>query len=305
MKKMINKTNVEGYVYQHNLAVKKSENKESKIYGQEFINGSIDIATDEDCVNIVTVYYTCVLPTFGNGNKNSSYDLLKKIIEEGKTVVSDGKENATKVRLTPSVSVNDFYSNRDGEETLVSAKRLEGGFVNIINTVSPKADFEVDMLVTKVTTVEANEERHIEKDYDKVEGYVFNYAGSVFPVSFNLYDEGGMTYFESLDASDKTPTLLNVKGDVVSKITKVKREQEAAFGPAIVKEYEQKFREYRIVTALPPYELGEGTLTGDELKDALQKREIYLADVKKRQEAYQASKTNTAAAPARADNFSW
>ena len=42
MKKAINREHIEGYVYEHNLAIKTVQNTESKNYGKEFINGTLD-----------------------------------------------------------------------------------------------------------------------------------------------------------------------------------------------------------------------------------------------------------------------
>ena len=69
----------------------------------------------------------------------------------------------------------------------------------------------------------------------------------------------------------------------------------SAFGEAAVKEYERKVREWIITgTAKEAYEIGDekNGITVDEISKALADREVYLADVKKRQDEYQASKNN-------------
>ena len=60
MRKTLNKEHIEGRIYEHNLAVKKVQNKESSNYGKDFIGGTLDIATDDGCLNIVTVTFTYV-----------------------------------------------------------------------------------------------------------------------------------------------------------------------------------------------------------------------------------------------------
>ena len=52
MMKMKNETHIEGYLYEHNLE-KKLSGPKSKNPGTEFISGSISIATDEACLNVV------------------------------------------------------------------------------------------------------------------------------------------------------------------------------------------------------------------------------------------------------------
>ena len=133
MKKAINREHIEGYVYEHNLAIKTVQNKESKNYGKEFINGTLDIQTDEAGLNVVTVNFTYVTEVTSKGTKNETYTTLKNIIENGKTVLVAGKDAATKVRIDTALGLNDFYTSRNGEETLVSAKRNDGGFVHATN----------------------------------------------------------------------------------------------------------------------------------------------------------------------------
>ena len=53
MRKVINKERVEGLIYDHTLTVKTVQSSESANYGKNFISGNLDIATDDDCENIV------------------------------------------------------------------------------------------------------------------------------------------------------------------------------------------------------------------------------------------------------------
>ena len=117
MKKAINREHIEGYVYEHNLAIKTVQNTESKNYGKEFINGTLDIQTDEAGLNVVTVNFTYVTEVTSKGTKNETYTTLKNIIENGKTVLVDGKDAATMVRIDTALGLNDFYTSRNGEET--------------------------------------------------------------------------------------------------------------------------------------------------------------------------------------------
>ena len=298
MRKPINKEHVEGRVYEHNLAIKTVQNRESANFGKEFIGGSLDIATDEDCLNIVTINFTYVTETTSKGAKNDTYAALKTIIESGKTVMLDGKDAATMVKVDTALGVNDFYTSRNGQEELVSAKRNEGGFVHIVNKLADEATrstFEMDMLINGTRLVEANEERNIPADYLVVKGAVFNFRNAILPVEFVVKNEGGIKYFESLEASKSNLVFTKVWGTINSETIITKREEESAFGEAAVKEYERKVREWIITgTAKEAYELGDekNGITVDEISKALADREVYLADVKKRQDEYQASKNN-------------
>ena len=156
MRKVKNQEIIKGYIYEHKLAIKTVQNKESDNFGKPYISGTIDIATDEDCTNVITVHYTFVKEFTSKGNKNASFGVLKNIIENGKTVLSDGKENATIVKCDTSLDVNDFISNRDGNETYVAAKRNEGGFITTLSKFEPdkRNYFDVDMYINKVKDID-------------------------------------------------------------------------------------------------------------------------------------------------------
>lgn len=304
MRKVLNKEHVEGRVYDHNLAIKTVQNSESKNYGKEFIGGTIDIATDDDCLNIVTVTFTYVTEITSKLTKNETFVTLKNIIENGKTIVNDGKDVATCVKIDTALAVNDFFISRNGEETLVSAKRNEGGFAHIVTKLcdaSARNTFEMDMLINGTRLVEADEERNIKEDYLVVKGAVFNFRNAILPVEFIVKNPSGIKYFESLDASPANMIFTKVWGKINSETIKTTREEESAFGETKVTEYERNIKEWVITgTANEAYELGDekNGITMDEIKKALADREVYLADVKKRQEEYQASKNSASPAAA-------
>ena len=293
-KKIFNEERIEGRVYQHNLQIKKVENKDSKFFGQEFISGTLDVATDEEGLNVLSTHYTFVTETTSSGKKNVTYGVLKSIIDGAKTWVTDGKDAALKVRLNTALALNDFYTN---DNELVSAKRNEGGFVNVVTNLSPESErntFYFDMVITSVTRVEANEERGIEEDYLTVKGAIFNFKNDILPVELVCHAEpaGGMEYFESLDASPSNPIFTELKGEIVSTVVKRQISEESAFGTARVKTVERNTKEWKITWARPTeYAFGEeDTITAEELKEAIQNREVYLAGVKKRRDDYLASR---------------
>jgi len=308
MRKALNRARIEGRVYDSTLAVKTVQNRESQNFGKEFINGTLDIATDDDCMNIVQVNFTYVTETTAKGNKNNTYVALKKIIDDNKTVLSIGKDNATIVRVDTALGLNDFYTNRNGEETLVSAKRNEGGFVTILNSLGTDAHntFECDMLINGTKYVEADEEKNIPADYLVVKGAVFAFNGRILPVEFVVKSEGGIKYFESLDASPQNLVFTKVWGNINSQTIVRKVEEESAFGEPSVKEYTRTVREWVITGTSKPdavYEIGdaENGITEEEIKKAMADREVYLADVKKRADEWRASQANSeSVAPATA-----
>lgn len=297
MRKTLNRISVEGRVYDHALAVKVTGDT-SKNPGTTYINGTLDIATDEDILNIVTVHFVYVTELSKNGAKNATFTALKNIIENGKTVISNGKDEATLVKVNNSaISLNDFYSNKSGEEVLVSAKRNQGGWVTILSKLSEKENlknlFECDMLINGTRRVEADPEKNIEKDYLIVKGAIFDYKNAILPIEFVVRTEGGINFFESLDASPANLNFRKVWGKIKGQTVTEKREETSAFGEAMVKEYTRNLKEYEITGASEfDYEIGDPQtgITVEELKQAMADREVYLSDVKRRQEEYQASK---------------
>lgn len=299
MKKAINREHLEGRVYDHSLSLKVT-GENSKHPGTEYIRGSLDVATDDDILNIVTVNFTYVTATTSKGNSNETFSVLKRIIDSGKTVIADGAENATLVKIDTALGLNDFYTNKNGKEELVSAKRNDGGFVSIVSRVDPvetkRNKFECDMLINGTRLVEADEERNIPSDYLVVKGAVFNFRNAILPVEFIVRSSGGIAYFESLEASPSNMIFTKVWGEIKSQTIVSKREEESAFGKAAVREYERKVREWVIIgAAKEPYEMGDEQtgITTEEIKQMLSDREVYLADIKRRAEEWQSQKAST------------
>ena len=283
--------NIEGKIYQIDL-VERVTGENSKQPGTHYINGTVDVATDSSLENIVQVHYTYVTPVYNSGKVNNTYTALKQIIDNPKTVVTDGYDAATVVKLTPSYSVNDFYPQ--GQDALVSAPRNEGGFVTIVPEAQlhPEGDigrskFSFDVILYNVTEVVPDEG----DSYAKIEGYVFDFRNAVMPVTLVARNKQAIAYFDGLEASNENPIFTKVWGKIVSTFKQIEVKQESAFGDATVDTVTRKSRELLITGANPvPYEFDtEATITAKELEKALQDRQVYLADVKKRAEEYKAS----------------
>lgn len=318
-KKIWNQVHVSGRIYDHKLALKTVQNTESANYGKEFINGTIDIATDNDCLNVVQVHFTYVTEVTSKGNKNATFSALKNIIDTNKTILTVGKDDAMMVKIDTALALNDFYTNRNDAETLVSAKRCEGGFVTIVSSVeddeNARCRFDEDILINNVRRIEADPEKNIDADYVIVKGVVFDFRNAILPVEFTVRSEGGMKYFESLDVSPKNLVFTKVWGKINSTTIVTRKEEESAFGEPSIKEFTKTVREWLITGTSKPeavYPIGdaEAGITEEEIKKAMADREIYLADVKKKQDDYQASKnagsaTSTASAPAAVGGFNF
>ena len=317
MRKAINREKISGRVYDFTIA-EKVTGESSKNPGTPYIGGTLDIATDDAGLNIIQINFPYVTETTKKGAKNGTWTALKKIIDEERTILKVGMENAMMVKVDTALALNDFYSSRNGEEVLVAAKRNEGGFVTIVNSLGEedsRNSFEFDMLINGTQYIEADEEKNIPEDYLIVKGAVFNFKNDILPVDLVVRNAGGMKYFESLEASPQNLVFTKVWGKINSETIVRKVEEESAFGEPAVKEYTRTVREWVITGTSKPdavYEVGdaENGITAEEIKQAMANREIHLADVKKRQDEYQASvksdaTTNIATAPAAAGGFNF
>lgn len=296
MKNFKNDVNVTGYVFNlgknFNELQKNVTGPNSKHPGTEYIRGEINVATDDDAMNVVAVRFDYVPKTKKDGSENNNYKILSDLMEHCDTYETHGKE-ATKVRILGSIDCND-WTNRDGEQ--VTSKRIRGGFIStdVRNNPVLGATFDADMLIAACTEREYND-----KPYVEVRGYVFNFFREAIPVTFNIRSGAGMDYFMGLDASSSNPTLTEVKGDIISSTVERQIEEESAFGAPTVRTVTRSLRTWDINWANPePYEWDdESTLTKKEFKAMLQAREEKLAADQKRQEERRASREGKAGFP--------
>ena len=299
-KTMINTTHIEGVLYEHSLEAKVSGDT-SKNPGTPFISGTISIATDDAMTNIVPVHFTYVTATFGSGKPNDTYTTLSNIINGSfGTYMKDGADKAVKLRVDSALGLNEFYTDRDGKEELVSAKRNEGGFVHKVDTIDEdekvRNTFKCDMIINNVTRVEANEEKKLPEKV-VVKGAIFDFRKSLLPIEFSAINPNAMDYFESLGATTKEPVFTCVWGRQVSETVVRTITTESAFGEDEVREIKSNRRDFVITGAAkePHVWDDESSITAAELNEAIQKREIDLAAMKKRQDEYKASRAAAAA----------
>lgn len=299
MKKCINQTHIEGLLYEHKLELKES-GPNSKNPGTKFISGTVDIATDDAGINIVPVHFTYVTEKTAKGSTNATFTTLMNIIDKKfGTVMANGKENAVKLRIDSALGLNEFYSDRNGTEELVSVKRNEGGFVHVADSLAADENtrntFTCDMLITNVSVKEADEERNM-PEKAIIKGAIFDFRNSLLPVEFSAVNPNAIKYFMSLEASNTNPTFTKLWGRQVSETITRTITEESAFGEDSVREVKSSRKDFVITGASKePYDWdSEDTITANELGEAIANRETYLATMKQRQDEYKASQGATA-----------
>ena len=309
-KTMINQTHIEGVLYEHNLEAKIS-GETSKNPGTPFIAGTISIATDDAMTNIVPIHFSYVTATFGSGKPNDTYTTLSNIVNGTfGTYMKDGADKAVKLRVDSALGLNEFYTDRNGKEELVSAKRNEGGFVHKVDALDEdekvRNTFKADMVITCVTHMDGDDEKGLPEKC-VVKGAIFDFRKILMPVEFSATNPNAMRYFEGLEASQKNPVFTCVWGRQVSETVVKQIRTESAFGEDEVREVKNTRRDFVITGASKePYLWDdEGSITAVELNEAIQKREVDLAAMKKRQDEYRASKAAPKAAAPAAGGFNF
>lgn len=289
--RMINSANVEGWLYSHKLE-KRVSGATSKNPNTEYIRGTVNIATDDEMLNIVTVYYTYVTDSDKPAIHETFVNLANienKIFKSVEDVGVENRDKATKLRLSPSIALNDFVA-RDTNE-MASQKRNEGGFVRVVNSLNSSEDaratFRADMIITNVVHRDGDTERGYAPRAD-IHGYIFDFRKALLPVTFETSNEGAMRYFENLDASEENPVFTQVSGCQKTNVVTRTTTKESAFGPPIVNEISSTRKSFEINWAQPEEYMWDdpSTYTVAELKEAKQAREVHLADVRARDEEW-------------------
>lgn len=292
----INDVELRGYVFSHNLQERESNSERTK--GQKYISGILNVATDDEAINVVPVNFF-VQELTRKGTVNATYTNLKQIIDSGMTFEQHGKE-ANRVRVSGSIDVNDFY-NREGN--LVTGKRVRGSFLHFLNANEQIGDnpayFEAEVLLQAAIERETNEG----DEYLSLQGFAFNYRKQPLPVTFSISSEAGMNFFQGEDVSASNPYFGKVWGKIVSNVVVTESaadDSNVAFGAPVVKPTTRTYRTWEVVGANTNLGLDESTVTQEELEAGLAERQAALAELKARTEERNASSNGKAGFPAAA-----
>lgn len=293
IKNLTNRVIVKGRLYDHKL-VEKVSGEKSKNPGTSFITGEIMIATDKDCLNVVSIHYTYVTPTTANGKPNRTYNTLKNIVDGSIPTLINAAPNSAEVYVScdTAIGIIDFPNN-DGE--WITSKRNEGGFISIVNenecsNYAENACFECVAVINGYTRLEPDEEKNLPERMI-LNCAIFDFRNSLMPIKLTILNPNGMNYIEDQEVSSKNPLLTRVKGTIISTTSTRTIEENGAWGEASVRTVKSSHKDY-IVTWMQevPYEWDTpDTLTHEELQQMVQNRELYLASEKKRRADYEAS----------------
>jgi hypothetical protein len=259
MKKMINKTAIEGVLIEKDLRTGVTKAK------VPYIAGRLHVETAPG--NVITVEVFEQEKT-SKGNDNQKYPTLKGILENGQAK-HDGSASPTKLRIASALEINDWV---DREGTLRSTLVNNGGYVNVVSSVNPKAEFEVDVVISKVSqeVLSGNP-----TDRAIIDGYIFNYRNVALPVKFVIENKKGIDFFTKLDPN----TFTKVWGVQVNNTVVNEKTEESAFGDSKVVKSSYTRKEF-VVTGAQTLSYDEDQLSSDELQAAIQARNVAVAEKK-------------------------
>lgn len=298
MKKMKNDVSIMGLLYDHDLQ-KKTTGKDSKTPGVEYITGTISVATDDACLNIIPIHYTYITATTKSGKPNSTFTALDNILSGAyPTMMGASKERATHLRINTSIALNEFYSNRDGKEELVSVKRNEGGFIHVDNTPfdedeTKRCSFDCDILITNARHIDADAERNLPEKVI-IRGALFNeFNKTMLPMEFTVISPKAISYFESQDISSKNPLFTEIRGHQVNTSIERKIVEKGAFSDS-VRTVKTTNKDWLVDWSATEPHLwdDESTLLASEVNEAMKNREIALATMKQRNDEWRASRAS-------------
>ena len=301
--KLKNNIHIEGYLYQHKLE-RKVSGSDSQNPGTTFITGTIEVATDDELVNIIPVHFTYVTATTKAGRPNKTFNILSNIIDGVYgSMMANGIENAVKLKMDSAIGLNDFYSYREDPPVLISTKRNEGSFnLDVAAEFAPEKErsfFNVDMIITNTTYVDGDEEKNLPAKLI-LKGAIFDFRKSILPVEFSVVNPKAIDYFESLGVSPTEPVFTELRGNQVAETIVKTIVEESAFGEPSVREVKNIRKDYVVNWAkTEPYVWDDpSTITAKELREAMAARETYLATVKARSDEFQKNKNGKPAASA-------
>ncbi len=266
-----NSVNVAGYVFStRNLNPRVSKD------GTNYISGAVNIAVDEDALNVIPVSFYAT-ETYKNGKPNDTYNVLKQIADGSVQTYQQAGKNAARVRVDGSISTNDFVG-RNGD--VVSPKQVRGSFIHFDSVSNFCANFDADTVFTSCAerTVEG------EEPFQSLRGFVLSYKNAMVPVEFSVRSKEGMKFFDSQDISASNPLVILVKGKIVTNTVEHKTCEEGAFGESVVNTTSRSFQSWDVTfAAREPYEFGdEGAISKDDIKRLVAEREVALERVKDR-----------------------
>ena len=276
MKKMINRTTVEGTLVEKNLRTGMTK------ANVPYVAGKLNIDTGKDNVIAVDVFEQ---QKTSKGMPNGKYDILSSIFNNGRTI-HDDSENPTTLRISSALELRDWVVDGQQRTSLVN----NGGFITIISNPDRKAQFEVDVVIKSIQEEIDGGDSGEFTGRVILNGLIFNYRNQALPVKFVVENPDGIQFFKSQDL----PVFTKIWG--VQVISTSSKSEPSAFGGAKVVQSGYTRKELIVTGAQTiPYE--EDQLNQEELKAAIQARNVVVAEILSSQNSTTSTPTPAATKP--------
>ena len=257
MAKTYNAIDMKGRLYNYKLEIIQTEKGEA-------ISGEVELEVDENGTRVSARFFG--YPTYNSGKPNKTYVILDDMLAgDYKTVVDNG-EDADWLGMSGSIEVGYFVAkNANTDDGIVRSQKIRGNFINPNGKKEYSNKWKLDMIITEVIDVDANEERQLPR-YVKTNGYfVDDYNERVMWVEFQARSEAAMNYIIGLDPSIETPYYVPVWGSISS----IKRVviTESAFGDPKIEEYNNTAWEITGMQTSPYDWNDEATMTDEQFEE--------------------------------------
>ena len=266
--------------------VSEKDLKEEIVDGVKQISGSVTVKTSD--VNFVR-FNVKASEKKRDGSPSSIYSGLVTVMNEYKSIAEVGEENADKVRISSSDSINLYRSKQTGNSVI-------GFKTNFFNRVKssedyePKADFAIETYIKSITPeVNTNGE---ETGRILVRGWCPTYSGIE---EITLVAEGEIA--SAVESTFEIGQTVEFYGEIVNNRVETVREIPVAIGkPRIERKVSYK-NDMVITGASEAYEEGGAIApyTKEAIDKALQERENKIAEEKAKSNSTAATKPSAAA----------
>lgn len=250
--KSANKVDMRGKVYSYNLEEKTTDKGDA-------IAGTVTVQVDEDGTTVEGRFFA--YPKYNSGSTNRTYSVLEDMMNGNyKTVTEDGVDEADWIAMTGSIDISYFVAKGNSAKSiddLTRAQKIRGGFLNANKKKEYLNKWSVDMYITQIEDIEANEERGTDR-FVKVKGYLVDtYNERLNEVQFEAHSAGAINYIIGLTADINNPYPVAVWGRYQIFTSKVVKKTAFGDGEDDVTEYTSA---RWVITGMDP----DGYTFGDE-----------------------------------------
>lgn len=257
--------------------------EETTVDGKKQIKGDLVIQTSDTNFTTFSVFVN-EYKSDGKGGftseKNGTYAGIKTVLEDYKSIAKDGKEAASRIRVTKGQIRPNTYINKQGARQ--DGIRYNSTFFNRLKDseeLNPHAEFELELFISSIKPEQAKNEDQVLEETGRVlvKGWMPTYNG-IECITLVAPQEDGIA--EAITDSYERGQTVEFSGDVVST-----REEKIEIIPVKIGKPKEKrtvtYKNELVITgASEPYEEGVFRVPydADVIEAAVVERETKLAE---------------------------